>query len=58
MLVIFDGDGTLCDSTGRIVLAMQQAARELGFAEPTQDAVEDVIGLGLPEALLELDLLQ
>lgn len=54
MLIIFDWDGTLCDSTARIVQAMQQAARELVFTEPSEGAVEDVIGLGLPEALAQL----
>ncbi len=51
MLIIFDWDGTLCDSTGRIVDSMQQAARELGHPEPAVQAVRDVIGLGLPEAM-------
>ncbi|MCX2981383.1 HAD family hydrolase [Halieaceae bacterium IMCC14734] len=51
MLVIFDWDGTLSDSTGRIVEAMQGAAGKLGIDEPPADAVRDIIGLGLPEAL-------
>jgi phosphoglycolate phosphatase len=51
MLIVFDWDGTLCDSTARIVTAMQLAARELGFTEPSEEAVENVIGLGLAEAL-------
>jgi phosphoglycolate phosphatase len=54
MLLIFDWDGTLCDSTARIVEAMQQAARELAIAEPSEGAVQDVIGLGLPEALAQV----
>jgi len=51
MLIIFDWDGTLCDSTGRIVAAMQEAATQLDFPVPTDAAVMDVIGLGLPEAM-------
>lgn len=51
MLIIFDWDGTLSDSTGRIVEAMQAAAAELGVEVPTPAAVRDIIGLGLPEAL-------
>lgn len=54
MLLIFDWDGTLCDSTGRIVEAMRQAARQLGLTEPPAAAVRDVIGLGLPEAVQTL----
>jgi phosphoglycolate phosphatase len=51
LLIIFDWDGTLCDSTGRITDAMRGAARELGLPIPPREAVRDVIGLGLPEAL-------
>jgi phosphoglycolate phosphatase len=54
MLFIFDWDGTLMDSTGRIIDAMQRAIAELGFA-PRRDAeVRDIIGLGLPEAIEQL----
>ena len=31
MLFIFDWDGTLCDSTGKIVRCMQLASRKVGF---------------------------
>ncbi len=54
MLFIFDWDGTLIDSTGHIVAAMQQAARELGFPVLADAAVQNIIGLGLPEAILAL----
>ncbi len=54
MLIIFDWDGTLCDSTGRIVAAMREAAQQLSAPVPEVDAVRDVIGLGLPEAMEEL----
>lgn len=54
MLLIFDWDGTLSDSTGLITRAMQQSARDLGWAVPDDKAVHNIIGLGLPEALVTL----
>lgn len=50
-LVIFDWDGTLVDSTERIVDSMQRAAEEVGLPEVTDSAVLHIIGLGLPQAL-------
>ncbi len=50
-LLIFDWDGTLVDSAARIVSSFQGAARELGFAVPSDASVREVIGLGLPEAI-------
>lgn len=54
MLFIFDWDGTLCDSTAIITLAMQQAAQELGWDIPEDHEVHNIIGLGLPEAVAQL----
>lgn len=54
MLVIFDWDGTLCDSTAKIVRCMQEAAREVGMPVLDGEAIRNIIGLGLPEALLQL----
>ena len=54
MLLIFDWDGTLSDSTGTITLAMQNAARDLGWRELADHEVHNIIGLGLPEAMLAL----
>lgn len=51
MLLIFDWDGTLSDSTGLITRAMQESASDLGWAVPEDAAVQNIIGLGLPEAL-------
>ncbi|MDO3385726.1 HAD-IIIA family hydrolase [Gilvimarinus sp. SDUM040013] len=51
MFFIFDWDGTLSDSTGTIVLAMQRAAEDLGWERPASDKVRNIIGLGLPEAI-------
>ena len=53
-LIIFDWDGTLADSTGRIVDSMQKAGRLVGLRELPDAAVQNIIGLGLPEALLAL----
>ncbi|WP_430462480.1 HAD-IA family hydrolase [Thalassolituus sp. LLYu03] len=51
-VVVFDWDGTLVDSTQRIVDSMQRAAREVGLREVPDAAVQNIIGLGLPEALM------
>jgi phosphoglycolate phosphatase len=54
VLFIFDWDGTLCDSTAKITEAMQLAAIDMGW-QPLPDAVIcNIIGLGLPEAILAL----
>lgn len=53
-LIIFDWDGTLADSTGRIVDSMQKAGRLVGLPDLSDAAVQNIIGLGLPEALLAL----
>lgn len=53
-LLIFDWDGTLADSIGRIVTSMQEAARRAGRAGRDDEAIKGIIGLGLPEAILTL----
>lgn len=50
-LVIFDWDGTLMDTVGKIVACMQQTARTLDVIEPSEQAVRDIIGLSMQEAL-------
>ena len=50
-LIVFDWDGTLIDSAGAIVAAMQAACRDLGQPEPTRERASHVIGLGLRDAL-------
>ncbi|MEC4724868.1 HAD-IIIA family hydrolase [Shewanella sp. D64] len=50
-LVIFDWDGTLMDSVGKIVACMQQTARVLELPVPLEMAVRDIIGLSMGEAL-------
>ena len=51
MLLIFDWDGTVIDSTAKIVRCMQRAIESLGFEYLEADTVKDIIGLGLPEAI-------
>lgn len=53
-LLIFDWDGTLADSIGRIVEAMHVASDRSGFARCDDFAVKGIIGLGLPEAIRTL----
>lgn len=50
-LIVFDWDGTLMDSAGRIVQCMQLAATDLAIEVPPAHAVREIIGLGLGEAI-------
>lgn len=50
-LIVFDWDGTLMDSAAKIVRCFQCAARDVGLPPPRDDAVRNIIGLGLKEAL-------
>lgn len=50
-LLVFDWDGTLLDSAGAIVSAIQAASRDLGLPEPADERARHVIGLGLTDAL-------
>ncbi|WP_166367026.1 HAD-IA family hydrolase [Pseudomonas akapageensis] len=50
-LLIFDWDGTLADSVGRIVEAMNMAARAGGYPERDDVAIKGIIGMALPEAI-------
>ncbi|MER2492133.1 HAD family hydrolase [Catenovulum sediminis] len=53
-LVIFDWDGTLMDSIGRIVSSMQNAASNCGVEVPSDALAQSVIGLSLPTAIQTL----
>ena len=53
-MVIFDWDGTLCDSEAHIVRAVQSAARDMGLREPGDAEAANIIGLGLPQAMAVL----
>ncbi|WP_328600593.1 HAD hydrolase-like protein [Psychromonas sp. L1A2] len=46
-LIIFDWDGTLMDSIDKIVLCMQQAAKQQKQTIPDGLAVKNIIGLSL-----------
>ena len=50
-LIVFDWDGTIMDSTGAIVAAIQHSAVDLGLAMPDPAIASHVIGLGLKDAL-------
>lgn len=50
-LIVFDWDGTILDSAGAIVRAIQAAARDLGVSEPSAQQASHVIGLGLLDAM-------
>lgn len=50
-LVVFDWDGTLLDSAGAIVLAIQAACRDLELPVPEDSRARHVIGLGLEDAM-------
>jgi len=50
-LIVFDWDGTLMDSEAKIVRCMQAAAVDTGIPDPGAEAIRDIIGLGLNEAM-------
>jgi phosphoglycolate phosphatase len=50
-LIVFDWDGTLIDSEARIVNCMRAAITDLELPARTTEALRNVIGLGLQEAL-------
>ena len=53
-LVVFDMDGTLVDSQGHIVEAMQAAFATHGHTPPPAKAVRDIVGLPLLGAIAQL----
>lgn len=53
-LIVFDWDGTLADSANAIVFSIQNAARDLGVTEPSNEDARYVIGLGLSVAIKHL----
>ena len=50
-LVIFDWDGTLMDSTARIISCMQKTAKIVGLPIPTPTKVKSIIGLSMDAVL-------
>ena len=53
-LVVFDWDGTLIDSAGKIVACLGQAADAIGLPQRDAQTYRQIIGLGLPEAIAQL----
>ncbi len=53
-LLVFDWDGTLMDSQGRIVACLARALEETGLPPLAPERLSNVIGLGLPEAARQL----
>jgi len=52
--IIFDWDGTLMDSTARIVSAMQTTARLVGLYIPSEAQVKGIIGLSMQSVVENL----
>lgn len=50
-LIIFDWDGTLCDSVTTISTCIQHAAKQQGLPVPSFAEASNIIGLGLKEAV-------
>lgn len=50
-LIVFDWDGTLLDSAGAIVKAIQASCVDMGLPVPADARARHVIGLGLQDAL-------
>jgi phosphoglycolate phosphatase len=50
-LLVFDWDGTLMDSEARIVACVEAAVQDLDLPSPGRDAIRNIIGLGLREAV-------
>ncbi|WP_421194135.1 HAD-IA family hydrolase [Aeromonas jandaei] len=53
-LAIFDWNGTLMDSVGRIVACVQGAARDCELAVPSPDQIRQIIGMSLDVAMSRL----
>ncbi len=54
MLIIFDWDGTVSDSTAKIVRCVQLAAQELELPVLSPLAIKEIIGLSLVNAMAQL----
>ena len=53
-LIIFDWDGTLMDSSARIVSCLQRAADDLKLPVPNDNDARHIIGLNLRDSLTQL----
>lgn len=50
-LVIFDWDGTLMDSIGKIIICIENMARTLALPVPSEGDIRNIIGLSMTQAL-------
>ena len=50
-MIIFDWDGTLCDSVAQIVRSVRGVASDLGLPVPSEAEAANIIGLSLPRAM-------
>ena len=50
-LIIFDWDGTLMDSSARIVNSLRKAATDVDLAVPSKELARNIIGLNLEDCL-------
>lgn len=50
-LIVFDWDGTLMDSAGRIVSSLRSAVADVGLPHRDDKELANIIGLGLQESL-------
>lgn len=53
-LIVFDWDGTLMDSAGKIARCFASALADVGVDSPGEAAIRNIIGLGLAEAVSAL----
>ena len=53
-LIIFDWDGTLMDSAAKISNCIRAAAEDVGLPVPSSQEAQQIIGLGLYEAMQRL----
>lgn len=53
-LIVFDWDGTICDSLGHIVASLRYAISRMDMPERDEDTLRGIIGLGLLEAMQRL----
>lgn len=53
-MLVFDWDGTLMDSVARIVASLRASITDLDWAHREDDALRNIIGLGLQEAARSL----
>lgn len=53
-LLVFDWDGTLMDSAANIIECVRAAAIDLDLKIPSDDAIQNIIGLGLKESVMQM----